>query len=491
MTHRAISPPQNKSWFGRHVWLSLLLAAGFSSAEPLAEQETWYAIMLDDQKVGWGYESWETLANGNIRSTNGSYMSLLRGGQPMQISTREIQVEHMDGTPVRFTSIQDISGSKVKVLGTVDDNLVMHIETESAGQSLQSSAPWPKGALMPAAINRLESARGLSKQSYSLRAFYPSSQSAVDMVITIGDHEPISLFDQQINAIRTEQKLQIGGAVMHSTAWINDQHEMIKLSSDIMGLQLSWVQAPKTVAQAEVNPKEFFAKTFLDAPNPLPKSHLQEKQTYLLKAGEQLALPASAEQITERDENYWYVTVDPNATLSDQDTLDPESPSFMKASNWIQSDHPEIQSLAEQAVQGVNQDPFGLMSTLESFVRAYVSDKSLSVGYASALEVARGRAGDCTEHALLLAALGRALGIPTRIASGFAYSTHYLGAQHVFVPHAWTQAYIDGRWRSFDAALNGFDSGHIAFSYGNGDPWHFYENVQAVNNLHIAGVKRR
>ena len=51
------------------------------------------------------------------------------------------------------------------------------------------------------------------------------------------------------------------------------------------------------------------------------------------------------------------------------------------------------------------------MRELEKFVFGYIDKKSLNVGYASALETARTRQGDCTEHALLLAALGRARGI--------------------------------------------------------------------------------
>ena len=40
---------------------------------------------------------------------------------------------------------------------------------------------------------------------------------------------------------------------------------------------------------------------------------------------------------------------------------------------------------------------------------------------ATAAEVARSREGDCTEHAVLLAALARARGIPARVAMGLVY----------------------------------------------------------------------
>ena len=61
--------------------------------------------------------------------------------------------------------------------------------------------------------------------------------------------------------------------------------------------------------------------------------------------------------------------------------------------------------------------------------------KNLSVGLATAKEVARTLAGDCTEHAVLAAALGRAAGIPTKVATGLVYFQGMLGY------HMWTEFY--------------------------------------------------
>lgn len=92
-------------------------------------------------------------------------------------------------------------------------------------------------------------------------------------------------------------------------------------------------------------------------------------------------------------------------------------------------------------------------------------------GHYSALDTLDRRRGDCTEAAVLLAALGRAAGIPTRVASGVSYSRQsYHGVSNAFIPHSWVVAYVDGRWQSFDLALREFDSAHIALTIGDGDP---------------------
>jgi hypothetical protein len=95
-----------------------------------------------------------------------------------------------------------------------------------------------------------------------------------------------------------------------------------------------------------------------------------------------------------------------------------------------------------------------------------IADKNLSVGFATASEVARNREGDCSEHAVLLAALGRARGIPARVACGLVYVPTFNEADRVFGFHMWTQFYIHGQWVDFDAAQDETDCNptHIAIA---------------------------
>lgn len=136
---------------------------------------------------------------------------------------------------------------------------------------------------------------------------------------------------------------------------------------------------------------------------------------------------------------------------------------------WLQSDHPRILAMAEPvARRGIPQT--AKMEALVALTRPYVEELDFA-GHYSALETLGRRRGDCTEAAVLLAALGRAAGIPTRVVNGVVYSRAlYHGVSNSFLPHSWVLAYVDGRWRSYDAALPAFDAGHIALSIGDGDP---------------------
>lgn len=150
----------------------------------------------------------------------------------------------------------------------------------------------------------------------------------------------------------------------------------------------------------------------------------------------------------------------------------------LRPTRWLQSDHPRLRSIAA---------PFAHMaiSDAQKMQRLAIRTRQLMPrvefgGHYSALDTLVRRAGDCTEAAVLLAALGRAVRIPTRVVSGLVYSRDdYHGVGNVFTPHSWVIAYVDGQWRSFDAALDHFDSTHIALIVGDGDA----RSIEAANQL--------
>jgi hypothetical protein len=86
---------------------------------------------------------------------------------------------------------------------------------------------------------------------------------------------------------------------------------------------------------------------------------------------------------------------------------------------------------------------------LERLVDRTIRTKSLGSGFAGVRDILDSGSGDCTEHALLLAALLRKRGIPARIAYG------YLLTEAGFIGHAWTEARASGRWFWLDPSFPG------------------------------------
>ena len=145
------------------------------------------------------------------------------------------------------------------------------------------------------------------------------------------------------------------------------------------------------------------------------------------------------------------------STQSDRETrTDHPAEEFRLANFYVQSDDEEIVALAESIIADV-EGPWKRAKALERWVSDNIREKSLGFGFASAKTVLRTRAGDCTEHSVLLAAFLRASGIPSRVVSGLVY------LDGIFGYHMWTEAYVGSSWTPLDAAIfaESVDATHI------------------------------
>ena len=91
-------------------------------------------------------------------------------------------------------------------------------------------------------------------------------------------------------------------------------------------------------------------------------------------------------------------------------------------------------------------------------------EKRPVISVPDALSVLETKVGDCNEHAVLLTALLRAVGIPARECVGIVYTDRR------FFYHAWTEAWL-GQWITMDATLNQMptDATHIKLVHGGLD----------------------
>jgi transglutaminase-like putative cysteine protease len=161
----------------------------------------------------------------------------------------------------------------------------------------------------------------------------------------------------------------------------------------------------------------------------------------------------------------------------------------MKPTRFVQSDYNDIIELAKRAV-GDTKDAAEAVKKIEAFVSKYIENRSLSVGYASAAEVAASKVGDCTEFAVLTASMCRAIGIPARVVSGLVYVKAFGGRENVFGGHMWVEAYVGDKWIGLDATRTpkGFDAGHIALAIGNGEPADFLNLAATLGQFKIDKV---
>ncbi len=128
----------------------------------------------------------------------------------------------------------------------------------------------------------------------------------------------------------------------------------------------------------------------------------------------------------------------------------PPSEAMLEESTLLELSDPLLRELAAKPREHT---PDAIAEALRRLVRGHLRTKDLGVAFASAAEAARSRQGDCSEHATLLCALLRIRGIPARIAVGLGHAERFGGRTNVFAWHAWTQAWLDGRWVDLDATV--------------------------------------
>ena len=122
-------------------------------------------------------------------------------------------------------------------------------------------------------------------------------------------------------------------------------------------------------------------------------------------------------------------------------------PAHLEASFVIDFDEPPVQLLLEELVERYGDEPDP--ADVEAFVYDAIPNKSYGRPFDFASRVAASAEGDCTEHAVLLAALLRATGRPARVVLGLLLIED--GPGFYTFGHAWTEVHGDDGWRVLDA----------------------------------------
>ena len=113
---------------------------------------------------------------------------------------------------------------------------------------------------------------------------------------------------------------------------------------------------------------------------------------------------------------------------------------------------PRIQAAAKKATAGATTDE-EKVKALSHWVFGHVQKKSLDRGYAPAIATLESKAGDCTEHSVLLSALLRASGIPTRIVDGVVVDHTSAGY------HEWVEVNLGKGFVAVDPTFDAWPAG--------------------------------
>ena len=132
---------------------------------------------------------------------------------------------------------------------------------------------------------------------------------------------------------------------------------------------------------------------------------------------------------------------------------------YLAPAPLVQSDAPRMRELAATLTAGVDA-PRERITAIMDWMDTNIEKRPV-LSLPDALNTLAQRMGDCNEHAVLLAALARAAGIPAQIEAGLVYQ------KGRFYYHAWNRVYLNG-WVTVDALMGQMpaDVTHIRLARG-------------------------
>lgn len=464
--------------------------------------DEWAEVLMQGSKVGYGHTT-VTRHGDQIRTATAMKMKLARAGINVSIEVQQSTVETLGGEAVEFESVMLMGdpNNPVRTKGVFEGRTV-HCTSSQFGmenkQSYELKSPdgKPHPTLMAWGLLRESLLRGYEPGTqYTLLTFSPEVRmdGLVEAVTKIGQDETFQHRGKPMTGRRVELSIVTPLGKVDTTSWIDPSDGTTLRSTVAMGgISMEMYSVDQASAVADFIPAELFMSNTVPVDKPiaykeakqityrlspkdgatvkfdLPETSMQkvvarEGDTLTLQltrvdqkalatngspAGASTGSPATASTAAPAASGSGAKTA---AAPAPGDTPDDRS-EFLESNILINTRDPQIIELGRKAGGG-EKDPLKLADKLRVFVTDYIDAKGMDVGFATAGEVCRSKKGDCSEHAVLLAALGRVNGLPSRVAVGLAYVPLFGNQQNIFGFHMWTQFLVHGAWVDFDAAI--------------------------------------
>ncbi len=446
--------------------------------------ERWYVIQLQGAKAGWMMERTSEGKDGRYTTETEMRLKIGRGAQAVEMVMGSTIVEEADGQPVsaksRSKQGQMQMSREYRFMPTkIVERVVQGDEGDKDARVDVNVLEIPEGDwFMPAAGGReADRLRESGAEEYTIRMLDTSmGLMAVDVTTRVLGETVVGVFGKKVPAVEHEV-LQSAMPGVVTREYVGLDGEMVRTTVALgPGMELTVLAADRAVATSEFDAPELMASTLVKPSRAIENARESTRGVYVLRVpdGKMPELVSGGgQQHTQIDDQSTRVEIAwRNPSLSRGINFE----RYLAATSAADKDDPEIIRLVKEALRGqFGRNEIKRVDAMRKYVHKHITGKDLSVGFATASEVCRTGEGDCSEHAVLLAAMLRADGIPSRVVSGLIYVDSFLGKEGVFGYHMWTQFCLEnqngfegtGRWFNVDATLPNdmwTDATHIALS---------------------------
>jgi hypothetical protein len=425
-------------------------------AEPLRMEDHWMAITQAKRKIGYAHRTLTPVEKG-YRLEESVLMRINTMGVVQDIRMKTQSDLHADMRLSAFNFELQSHLFRFSVRGLIKGKeATIHYGTPAA----------PKKMILPLqeaphlSSSMFDSLRGKNLKTgdeFIIYVFDPASMGQRPVQLKVMGEETITVMGGERKAL----KLNVDFMGSRQFAWLGEEGDVLR-ESGLLGMTLERVTKEEALdgltllASADLTEVAAIdANRVIDDPDALTKITIRltniDTKPLFLSGGRQ----RYHNNLLMIEKESWPVA----EAIKEQPE---EIARFLQPSPFVQSTDPLIVRQVKKIIDPRDSHAVRAKKIVDWLYRNIEKRPVLSVP--NATETLENRVGDCNEHAVLLAAMARAAGIPAQIEAGLVYQ------RGRFYYHAWNVLYL-GEWITADATLGKIpaDVTHIRLVRGGAD----------------------
>lgn len=459
-------------------WLALVVVALCASPGVVfakgAERELRYqrlALAMGGHEVGTTSARDVKTAEG-FRFERESALSLTRGEATLAIKTRTVAFTDEKLRPLRYRFEKEDAAGLAVSEGEVKGKEIV-IRTTQAGASVETRVALVEGLTFASAFeHRIYSelsALAKSGQTLKVPVLVEDMGAVTPMEAAVKREGEGYLITTRIAGMESQDRVDAAGRTLLSRTPALDA--------------VAYPVGMPPPADVKPGAVDLLARSTWEAPR-LAREVRRVRYRVHTPDAESFAVPEDGRQrVVARNERYVEVEVT-NAPSRKGALPAAERKAMTAATPYEPVGDARLKSTVAEVTKGVKSER-EKVARLVDFVYRHVEQKALDRGYAPALATLESGRGDCTEHSVLLSALLRTAGIPTRLVDGVIVDGGRAGY------HEWVEVQVDGELLPADPTFGAFPAGpeRLKLAEGSSSPEGLLALGVAAGRLMRPGVK--